>query len=183
MGFLFGRKKKPVEKPKPDPLAAFDEMIAALERQAGEVRKSAATLLAVRGELNRDVAKYQVRLDDLASRSVEAARNGDAKAERTFKRDTEEAARQLEKTKEALASAEANAQLLVEKAEEIGRQVVELKDERQSAKVRFSAGVAVSETLRAQIAEFDRQMKLDAARDEIEKAHALAELYREDVKR
>lgn len=183
MGFLpFSRKKKP-DAPKADPLAAFDDMIAAVERQGAEVRKSAATLLALRGELSRDVAKYQHRLEELAERKIEAGRNGDAKAERTFTRDTEDAARRLESSKEALAHAEANAQLLVEKAEELAKQVAELKDERQSAKARLSAGVAVSETLRAQIAEFDKQMKLDAARDEIEKAHALAELYREDVKR
>jgi hypothetical protein len=87
----------------------------------------------------------------------------------------------LEKTREALANAETNATLLLEVAESLGREVAELKAERQSARARLSAGVEVTEALRTRAAEFERVMKLDAARDEIERAQALADLYREDA--
>ncbi len=177
-GFL---KRKQAPAAAVDPLAAFDGVIESLERQGAEVRKSAATLLTLRGELTRDQVKYQGRVDEL-SRKVEAAGTaGDAKLERALRRDHDEAVRMLERTREAWATAEANARLLMEAAEGLALEVSGLREERQSARVRLSAGVVVSEALKLRAAEFDRLMKLDAARDEIERANALAELYREDA--
>ncbi|MEW5737796.1 MAG: hypothetical protein AB1938_02660 [Myxococcota bacterium] len=177
MGFF---KKKPPKKPE-DPLAVFDSVIASLERQAGEVRRSAATLLALKGELSRDEAKYRRRLEELDARLLEARRADDAKAQATLEKDRQDAARRLDETKEALARTMGDAQLLKETAEDLGRQVAELQDERLSAKARLSAGVAVSEAMRAQAAQLERVLKLDAARDEVERAHALADIYREDA--
>ncbi len=179
MVFGFFKKKSALAKKELDPLAAFDVVIASLERQGGEVRKSAATLLALRSELNRDVVKYGKRIAGIEERLPRA--EGDLAAEKTLRRDLHEAKRLLEKTHEALAQAEGNAKLLMDAAEELGKQLVELQEERQSARARLSAGVMVSDALKAQVASFDRLMKLDAARDEVEKAHALAELYREDA--
>lgn len=177
---MFGFLKKKATPAKPaDPLAVFDAVIASLERQGAEVRKSAATLLALRSELNRDEEKYEKRLTSTKQRLDKA--EGDAKAQKTLARDLSEAQQLLETTKEAHAQAEANAKLLMEAAEDLSRQLAELKEERQSARARLSAGVMVSEALRTQVANFDRVLKLDAARDEVEKAHALAELYREDA--
>jgi transposase-like protein len=102
-------------------------------------------------------------------------------AEKTLRRDLLEAKRLLERTNEAHAQAETDARLLMETAESLGRQLAELQEERQSARARLSAGLMVSDALKQQVAGFDRLMKLDAARDEVEKAHALAELYREDA--
>ena len=105
----------------------------------------------------------------------------DAKIEKILKRDLKEAEALAQSTREAHAQAETNAKLLMEAAEELSRQLADLQGERQSARARLSAGVMVSDALKAQVANFDRVMKLDRARDEVEKAHALAELYREDA--
>lgn len=179
MVFDFLRKKKK-KAPKQDPLAAFDGVIESLDRQGGEVRRSAATLLALRKELKRDLDKYSARIRELEGRLIEAS--GDPLAEKTLTRDASQANAMLKETKAALAKADGDAKLLLEAAEDLGKKVESLKEERQSARARLSADVSVSDALRTQMAEFDRVLTLDAARDEIEKAHALAELYREDVK-
>ncbi|MFZ5446947.1 MAG: hypothetical protein ACOZQL_43570 [Myxococcota bacterium] len=179
MVFGLFKKKPPAEKKGADPLAVFDSVIASVDRQGAEVRKSAATLLALRGELTRDHDKYGKRITELEARLVRA--DGDAAVERTLRRDLDEARRMLEKTREALGEAERNSRLLLDAAEELSKQLSELREERQGARARLSAGLMVSDALKAQVASFDRVMKLDAARDEVEKAHALAELYREDL--
>lgn len=180
VGFLW--KKKAPPKPE-DPLAVFDGVIRSLEQHAGEVRRSAATLLALKGELGRDEAKYRKRLAELEERIADARRAGDGKAQAILERDQRDAAKRLEETKVALAAAAGDAELLKQTAEELGRQVADLKDERLSAKARMSAGVLVTDALKAQAAQLERVLKLDAARDEVEKAHALADIYREDAKR
>lgn len=171
-------KKKPAPRPPEDPLAVFDAVIASLEREGAEVRKSAAVLLAARSELLRDQEKYEQRLAVVKEKLSRAG--DDAKAERTLQRDVLEVQQRLDRTREALAQAETNATLLKDAAEDVGRQLTELQDERQSARVRLKAGIGVSEALKARVQNFDRHMKLDRARDEVEKANALAELYRDD---
>lgn len=178
MVFNFFKKKPATAKPT-DPLAVFDAVITSLDRQGAEVRKSAATLLALRAELARDERKYELRVANTKDRLARA--EGEPKAEKTLRRDLLEAQQLLDRTREAHAQAETNAKLLMEAAEDLSRQLAELQEERQSARARLSAGVMVSDALKAQVANFDRVMKLDRARDEVEKAHALAELYREDA--
>ena len=77
----FSRKKRSGEAPK-DPIAAFDSVIQSLERQGAEVRKSAATLLALRAELGRDEKRYGARDDELATRIATASHEGDPHVER-----------------------------------------------------------------------------------------------------
>lgn len=173
-GFL---KKKPAPKPV-DAMAQFDQVIESLERQSAEVRKSAATLLALRAELARDEERYGQRLSAIEAKLPRA--EGDVKAETTLRRDQRDAQQLLEHTREAWSQADADSRLLLQAADELSRQLQELKQERQSARTRLDAGRLVSETLRSRVVQFERLMKLDAARDEVEKAHALAELYRED---
>lgn len=171
-------KRKPPPGPPEDPLAAFDTVIASLEREGAQVRKSAATLLAVRSELLRDQEKYEQRMAAVKAK-LELA-SADAKAEKTLRKDLLDFQQRLDRTKEALAQSEANATLLKDAAEDLARQLGDLQEERQSARARLKAGLVVSEALKARVENFDRHMKLDRARDEIEKANALAELYRED---
>ncbi|HEY1086563.1 MAG TPA: hypothetical protein VGE37_02675 [Archangium sp.] len=178
MVFGFFKKKAPPQQPQ-DPIAVFDHVIASVERQGAEVRKSAATLLAMRASLQRDVDRYEVRIETTQQKLERA--DGDPKIEKTLRRDLGEAKKLLDTSREALSQAEANGKLLMDAAESLSRQLSELQEERQSARVRLKAGLSVSEALKAQVATFDRVMKLDAARDEVEKAHALAELYREDA--
>jgi len=73
--FGFLKRKKKVAEPK-DPLAVYDGFIESLERQGAEVRKSAATLLALRGDLTRDAQKYEARGKELEKR----VRQAEAKA-------------------------------------------------------------------------------------------------------
>ncbi len=179
---VFGFFRKKTTATPTDPLAAYDGVIDSLERQSAQVRKSAATLLALRGELARDRDRYAKRLVELEARVAEAGEKGDAKAERVLRRDFDEAALLKSQTETALDGAKADAELLMTAAEELAVKVSALKTERLSAKARFAAGATMSETMRAQVEEFDRVVKLDAARDEVEKAHALADLYRDEAK-
>lgn len=176
VGFLWKRKAPP--RKDVDPLEAFDQMIASLERQGAEVRKSAATLLALRGELVRERDKLQKRLAGLDDRRAKA--DGDEVVERTLLRDETEAKRALAKAEDSCTQAERDGKLLMETAETLTAQLAELKEERIAARTRLSAGLMVSDALKARVANFDKAMKLDAARDEVERAHALAELYREE---
>jgi phage shock protein A len=181
---LFGfwrKKKKKKEEAKPvDPLAVFDQIIEDLERQASEVRKSAATLLALKGELTRSVERYTRRLADLAERLEVASSRGDVKAMQVFHKDQKETEILLKSTREALERAEKDSQLLLEAAQDVASRVTELRTERQSASARFVAGTLVSGALQEQVEKVERVLAVDAARDEIERAHQLAEIYREE---
>jgi hypothetical protein len=122
------------------------------------------------------------QLADLEHRVSAAGRNGDAKIEKVLRRDVEQAQAMKVQTEAALEGAKGDADLLLHAAEDLAAKVAALKTERLGAKARFSAGLTMSQTMRAQVEEFDRVVKLDAARDEVEKAHALADLYREEAK-
>jgi phage shock protein A len=176
---LFRRKDKKKKKPE-DPLAAFDQLIEDLERQAAEVRKSAATLLALKGELSRSVERYSRRLLELDERSVVADSRGDSKISSVFRKDREQTEVLLKSTREALERAEGDARLLLEAANDVGARVLELRTERQSASARLVAGGLVTGVMRERADRIEKVLALDAARDEIERAHALADIYREE---
>jgi phage shock protein A len=178
MLFRFWRKKKDA-KPA-DPLAAFDQLIEDLERQAAEVRKSAATLLALKGELTRSVERYTRRLADIAERSQVAESRGDSKAVLVLHRDKGQTEALLKSTQESLERVEPDARLLLEAATEIGTRVQELRTERESASARLVAGAIVTGAMREQVERIEKVLAVDAARDEIERAHQLAEIYREE---
>ncbi|PTL75882.1 PspA/IM30 family protein [Vitiosangium sp. GDMCC 1.1324] len=183
MLFDWLRKKKTTpkqaERPK-DPLAAFDQLIEDLERQAAEIRKSAATLLAVRGDLGRHEGRYLKRLEDIAKRRAAADEQGDSKIALALERDRVQTESFLSTTREALNRAEQDGKLLLEAAADIGNRVVELRTERESASARLAVGGLVSAALREQVERFEKVLAVDAARDEIERAHALADIYREE---
>lgn len=181
--FGFFKKKAPPPKVSDDPLAAFDAVLESMERQGQELRKSAATLLSLKTQLGRDEARYQQQLRDLEARIAEAAELGDAKAEQVLRRDVLATQHRLEETLKARAQADEDAGLLSWAVQEHVTRLEALKDERQSAQARLSAGVVVSEALKARVDEVERVLKLDRARDEIERAHALADIYREDAAR
>jgi phage shock protein A len=180
---LFGLFKPKKPAPVSDPLKVYDGMIESLDRQAGQVRRSAATLLALKGELARDHERYGKRCEDATERLAAAGEKGDARAERALKRDLDEAKELFDQTQKALDSANDDAHVLLETAEDLAKRARELKAERLSAHARFSTGQVVSSALRQQAEEFDRVMAIDAARDEIEKARALADIYREDAEK
>ncbi|XXF75285.1 hypothetical protein P2318_19660 [Myxococcaceae bacterium GXIMD 01537] len=177
---LFGFWRKKAEKKPADPLAAFDQLIEDLERQGAEIRKSAATLLALKGDLGRAVERYSRRLEELASRAAVAQERGDAKSATVLSRDRAQAEALLESSRESLARAEQDSQLLLEAASELSTRVVELRMERDSASARLRVGGLVSDALRERVERFEKVLAVDAARDEVERAHALADIYREE---
>jgi phage shock protein A len=178
---LFGWFRKKDKKKKPeDPLAAFDQLIEDLERQAAEVRKSAATLLALKGELSRSVERYSRRLVELDERRGVADARGDAKSASVLMKDKEQTETLLKSTREALERAEGDSRLLLEAANDVGARVLELRTERQSASARLVAGGLVTGVMRERADRIQKVLALDAARDEIERAHALADIYREE---
>ncbi|MFP2911801.1 PspA/IM30 family protein [Pyxidicoccus sp. 3LFB2] len=177
---LWKRKKEP-SRPA-DPLAALDSLIENLERQGAEVRKSAATLLALKGDLTRAVERYTRRLDDIASRRTTAEGRGDTRAVAVLRKDREQAEALLASTRDSLERAEADGKLLLEAAAELGDRVVELRRERESASARLTVGGLVTEAMRERVARFEQALVVDAARDEVERAHALADIYREELK-
>ncbi|AKF81519.1 hypothetical protein MFUL124B02_21015 [Myxococcus fulvus 124B02] len=122
------------------PLAAFDELLENLERQASELRKSAATLLALKGELTRAVERYTRRLAELDARRATAESRSDAKAVVVLKKDRVQAEALLASTRESLERAESDGALLLEAAAELGERVEELRRERESASARLVMG-------------------------------------------
>lgn len=177
---LFGFWRKKDKKKAVDPLAAFDQLIEDLERQGAEVRKSAATLLALKGELTRSVERYTRRLEDLAQRRAVADARGDLKSMQVFQKDEEQTQALLKSTRDALERAEQDSRLLLEAANDVGARVTELRTERQSASARLVAGGLVTGAMRERVERIEKVLAVDAARDEIERAHALAEIYREE---
>lgn len=179
---MFGLFKKKAKPPaEEDPIAVFDAVVESMERQGQELRKSAATLLALKTQLMRDEARYARLLTELEARIGEAAELGDARAEQVLRADHRATQLRLEDTLKSKALADEDASLLTHAVQEHLGRLEALKAERQSAAARLSAGLVVSETLRAQVEEVDRVLKLDRARDEVERAHALADIYREDA--
>ncbi|MBZ4416441.1 PspA/IM30 family protein [Myxococcus sp. RHSTA-1-4] len=178
---LFKKQKKESSRPA-DPLVALDQLLENLERQAAEVRKSAATLLALKGDLSRAVERYTRRLEDIASRRAIAEGKGDARAVAVLKRDREQAEALLGSTRDSLERADSDARLLLEAAAELGDRVAELRRERESAAARLTVGGIVTEALRERVARFEQALVVDAARDEVERAHALADIYREELR-
>lgn len=175
------RKKTPKKPQRPtDPLAAFDQLIEDLERQAAEVRKSAATLLALKGDLTRSQERYVKRLEDISQRRAVADEQGDTKIAQALERDRAQTESLLNTTRESLNRAEQDGKLLLEAAAELGNRVAELRTERESASARLAVGGLVSTALREQVERFEKVLAVDAARDEIERAHALADIYREE---
>jgi hypothetical protein len=178
---LFKKRTKEPSRPA-DPLAALDQLLENLERQAAEVRKSAATLLALKGDLSRAVDRYTRRLEDLASRRATAEARGDARAVAVLKRDREQAEALRASTRDSLERADSDAKLLLEAAAELADRVVELRRERESAAARLTVGGIVTDALRERVARFEQALVVDAARDEVERAHALADIYREELR-
>lgn len=163
-----------------DPLAAYDEMIEDLEKEAARIRQSAATLAMCRSELSRRIETAKPKLEDLDRRFEEADRAGEALLAKTFDSDRERARRVLTSDEASLKKTEDDAELLATAAHRLADRIAELKSERVSARANLAMGGAVSEAMRADAGNFRRALELDEARDEVERAHALAEMYREE---
>jgi hypothetical protein len=176
----FLRRRRP---PPKDPLAAFDALIEDLHRQGAVVRRSAAALLTSRSELVRAEERLRSQLADMDRRIPLAAQRIDAKAEAILRDDRARAQAQLEATQSSLARAGTDAQLLLQLAKELADQAQQLGAERANAQARLTADSSVTDALRARADRIERALAVDAARDDLERAHALAQIYREDAGR
>ena len=174
------RSKKKTESRAEDPLTAFDGFIEDLERQGAEIRRSAATLIALRSDLTRTEERQRMRLTDVRDRLAEARTRGDHRAIETLMRDEVTVQKLLASTEESLARASTDAELLLEAAKDLGRELEDLRAERTSAQARLAAGMAITTSMRQRAAQFKQVLALDKARDEVERAHALADIYREE---
>ncbi len=184
--FGFGKKKKKSSTrgaaPPADPMALYDELLFALEQRGEQTRRSAATLLVARGELSDLVEKSRAQLQALEARLAKARELGDRRATEVLAADVAQAQATLAEAEAQLAARIEDVELLTEGARELSRRLASLRAERASARVKLAAGGAVVESLRQEIDDFSRSLKLDRARDEVEKAHALAEVYREEAR-
>lgn len=173
---LFRRKR-----PKPvDPLAAYDGAIEALEREGAAIRQSAATLLVLRAELLRSISKQSAKAAELSRRLEEAKAKDDLLSVRTLGRDLEQLSQRIALNREALAKVEADAATLTDSAEELQRRQGDLVAEREGAHAQLALGQAAITAFVPPSHKVERTVALDAARDEVERAHALAEIYREE---
>ena len=183
MASLFGLfRRKPKAKPLPkDPIAAFDAVLEQLDRQGSEVRKSAAALLASRGELQRSLERYARQEEEIAQRIQTAAGRGDARAEKVLGKDLDQVRAKARQSEEALAKVGGDAELVLELARSLAEQSAALRDERNSARARLDAETLLTGALTERAARIEQVLAVDAARDELERAHALAEIVREDA--
>jgi chromosome segregation ATPase len=175
---MFGLFRRKPPKPQ-NPLAAYDAALEELSREGSAIRRSAATLLALRSELLRGLDKQRGQESALRRRIEEARAREDLLALQTLSRDLELLTPRLEANEAALAKAEADAATLTETAEALQRQQSALRSERESAHAQLALGQAIHTAFVAP-ARVERSVALDAARDEVERAHALAEIYREE---
>jgi phage shock protein A len=197
MGFRWFRRREP---PAPDPIAAYDDLVSDLESEAAELRRAAATLLTARARLGRELEQAQKAAQQLRTRAAQAAVAGgsrssrprpanevrvepraDAAAAEVLLRDAERLDRQAEGLREALAQTDVDVDQLKEAAVRVTSQVEQLRNERELARARFTAGTALAaEAMRSRADRVRRLVAVDAARDEVERAHALAEVWRDE---
>lgn len=176
---MFGLFRRKPRKP-PNPLAAYDGALEDLAREGAAIRQSAATLLALRSELLRATAKQAAQQTELMRRLEQAKAKEDLLAVRTLSRDLEQLTPRLAVSREALAKVEADTATLTETAEEVQRRQSDLQAERDSAHAQLALGQAAVTAFVAPPQRVERTVALEAARDEVERAHALAEIYREE---
>ena len=135
---LFRRRRRPrASAPTPrDPIAAFDALIEQLDRQGSEVRRSAAALLASRGELQRRQERAARQREELERRLQTAAARGDAKSEAVLRRDLASLEKSDQATGTALDKVAADTEVLLELSRDLTEQSASLRDERLGARAR-----------------------------------------------
>jgi len=178
MGFRWFRRRPA---PAPDPIAAYDDLVSDLAGEAAELRRAAATLLTVRSRLGRELSGMEQVARVLRDRLDRARSAGDGRAAEVLDADARREDRRAEGIREELSRTETDVAQLEEAAARVARQVDRLRSERDLAAARLTAGTALAaEAQRARADRVRRLVAVDAARDEVERAHALAEVWRED---
>jgi len=178
MGFRWFRRRPA---PAPDPIAAYDDLVSDLAGEAAELRRAAATLLTVRSRLGRELSGMEQVARVLRDRLDRARSAGDGRAAEVLDADARREDRRAEGIREELSRTETDVAQLEEAAARVAGQVDRLRSERDLAAARLTAGTALAaEAQRSRADRVRRLVAVDAARDEVERAHALAEVWRED---
>ncbi|HYX89934.1 MAG TPA: hypothetical protein VE782_00110 [Myxococcaceae bacterium] len=174
---IFRARERPA-----DPLVAYDALLEDLQRQSAAIREAAATLLAARAHLEREIERRHASAREMSSRAGSAASAGDRTSERVLRRDAEIAQDEVKSLEESLARTTIDAEELMGQAAELADRIRELRRERQLAVSSLNASTALAAALRARVDRIDHVLAVDRARDEVERAHALAQIYREEAK-
>ncbi len=186
MGLIAWIRRRFARAPKTrrDPLlAAFDQRITELDGRASELRRSAATLLATRGELERGQAAAEMRARQCRVRADEAQKAAEAQARAVSLADAEAADTEARGFAEQMAKVDEDAQAIAETTRKLEGELASLKQERAATEARLTAAAAVAGASRALAEKADQLTALDEARDGVEQAKALADVYREDLAR
>jgi phage shock protein A len=165
-----------------DPIRAYDALLEDLQRQSARVREAAATLLSARAHLEREIVRRRGHAREMSARAESAGAAGDSGSERVLRSDVDWAEQELKNLEESLARTSTDADELMEQAKELADRTHELRRERQLAAVSLNASTALAAALRARVDRIDRVLAVDRARDEVERAHALAQIYREEMR-
>jgi len=178
MAFRWFRRRPP---PAPDPIAAYDDLVSDLSSEAAELRRAAATLLTVRSRLGRELSRMEELGRTLRDRADRARATGDGRTAEVLDTDARREDGRASALREELSRTETDVAQLEEAARRVGHQIHRLRSERELAAARLTAGTALaSEAQRSRADRIRRLVAVDAARDEVERAHALAEVWRED---
>jgi phage shock protein A len=170
--------------PAPDPIAAYDDLVADLSGEAGELRRAAATLLTVRSRLGRELSGMEQVGRTLRDRADRARVAGDTRTADVLDTDARREDGRATALREELARTESDVEQLEQAARRMADQLDRLRSERDLAAARLTAGTALAaEAQRSRADRIRRLVAVDAARDEVERAHALAEVWREDRER
>jgi chromosome segregation ATPase len=179
MGFRDWFSRKPAAPS--DPLRAYDARLDALAERAALLRRSAATLLAVRRDLDRKLLALQQRTTHARAQAERARDEPDVRA--VLEADLERLGRDGEALTLQRARVDQDALALTGAVGTVEQERETLSREREGAQVQLAATGAVLAARPALEDRIDELIRLDAARDEVERAHALAEIYREDAAR
>jgi len=178
MAFRWFRRRPP---PAVDPIAAYDDLVTDLAGEAAELRRAAATLLTVRSRLGRELSGSEQVARTLRDRADRARVAADGRTAELLDADARRQDARAEGLRAELARTETDVTQLEEAARRVASQVDGLRSERDLAAARLTAGTALAaEAQRSRADRVRRLVAVDAARDEIERAHALAEVWRED---
>lgn len=173
-GWLRRRKARAPE----DPVSAFDQAIAEHQAQGAAIRAAAATLLARRAILKREEEDAERSLDALQNKLRSASLSGDDSALSVLESDLNRAKVSKEVAQERWARVDADAAVLLERAKALTERIERLQSERAEAHSTFELERLLAATQDEGGAAVARALKLDAARDEVERAQALAQTLR-----
>jgi len=131
--------------------------------------------------LGRELAGREEVGRTLRDRADRARAAGDGRTAEVLQADAQREDGRASALREELARTESDVEQLEQAARGVAEQVDRLRSERDLAAARLVAGTALAaEAQRSRADRVRRLVAVDAARDEVERAHALAEVWRED---